>query len=258
MLVVVAAVVAGGLFIAALPDPDDPGSVALASATPRATRAPSPKPTARPRRPPTPDPTPAPPSATPKPNPTPSPPPARCANLCEPFFGIACGLDKGTYAPAAFSPAIQFKLGDGWAVRPPTPDLVSLTRDTGRPHLRRLDRHRLPERRRRARADVGPRLVETFIGTDGVAAGKPKNQKVDKRAGGRSSTSPPTGRDRIALFGTGDQTFFLEAGGTTRIYRRRRGRRARSIIAIEPDRRFDHRGRPSRPPAPSSRAVRFR
>jgi hypothetical protein len=59
-------------------------------------------------------------------------------------------------------------------------------------------------------------LVETFIGTDGIAAGKPKNQKVDKRGAIQVDVSP-TGRDRVALFDTSGQTFYLEPFGTTRL-----------------------------------------
>ena len=154
VLVAVALVVTGGLLIAALPNPDDPGRIA-AGASPRATRAPTPKPTARPTA--TPDPTPAPAKATPKPDPTAKPQAASVPNLCDPFFGIACGLDRGTYSPAAFAPAIQFKLGDGWAAATNAPDLVSLTRDAGAMTFAGSIGDRLPGRRRRARPDDRPR-----------------------------------------------------------------------------------------------------
>src|SRR4029079_8005871 len=58
VLLLVATVVVGGLFIAALPGPAGTGGLAAANATPRATRSPSPQPTARPTPVPTPDPTP--------------------------------------------------------------------------------------------------------------------------------------------------------------------------------------------------------
>ncbi len=86
------------------PDRTDPGNVALRQPRPR---RPSPKPTARPTPAPTADPDTCLGQATTKaPKPTAKPAAVTGANLCEPFFGIACGLDKGTYAPATFKPAI--------------------------------------------------------------------------------------------------------------------------------------------------------
>ena len=105
MLVVVAVVVAGGLFVASLPGGVDSGVVALATTTPKPTR--TPRPTARP--------TPAPvvaPTAAPTPTPVPKPaikPPARGArDLCDPILGFACGLEKGTYEPTRFEPGEPF------------------------------------------------------------------------------------------------------------------------------------------------------
>jgi hypothetical protein len=212
----VATVVVGGLFIAALPGPAGMGGLAAASATPRPTRSPTPPPTARPTAVPTADPTPAPAKATPKPNPSPKPAAASLHDLCEPFFGLACGLDKGTYAPARFTPAIQFKLGDGWAAAANGPDLVSLTRDSGVLTFAGSITSVFPRGDTRPAPATSRALVETFIGTDGVAAGKPKTQKVGGR-NGRLVDLSPTGRDRIALFGTTGQTFYLEPFGTTRI-----------------------------------------
>ena len=216
VLLLVATIVGGGLFIAALPGPAGTGGLAAASATPRTTEAPSPMPTVRPTPVPTAAPTPAPAKATPKPNPTPKPAAGSLKDLCEPFFGIACGLDKGTYAPARFTPAISFKLGDGWAAAANGPDLVSLTRDSGVLTFAGSITSVFPRGDMRPAPDTARALVETFIGTDGVAAGKPKSQKVGNRSG-RLVDLSPTGRDRIALFGTTGQTFYLEPFGTTRI-----------------------------------------
>ena len=216
VLLLVATVVVGGAVHRGAPGPAGSGGLAAASATPRATRSPSPQPTARPTPVPTADPTPAPAKATPKPNPSPKPAAASLHDLCEPFFGLACGLDKGTYSPARFTPAIQFKLGDGWAAAANGPDLVSLTRDSGVLTFAGSITSVFPRGDTRPAPATSRALVETFIGTDGVAAGKPKTQKVGGRSG-RLVDLSPTGRDRIALFGTTGQTFFLEPFGTTRI-----------------------------------------
>ncbi|MFL5682891.1 MAG: hypothetical protein ACJ77O_07110, partial [Chloroflexota bacterium] len=216
VLLVVATIVVGGLFIAALPGPTGSGGLAAASATPRANRSPSPRPTARPTLTPTPAPTPVPAKATPKPQPTPKPAAGKVPDLCEPFFGLACGLDKGTYAPASFTPRIQFKLGDGWAAAANGPDLVSLTRDSGVLTFAGSITSVFPRGEARPAPKTARALVETFIGTDGVAAGKPKNQKIGNRTG-RVIDLTPTGRERVSLFGTTGQTFYLEPFGTTRI-----------------------------------------
>ena len=75
-------------------------------------------------------------------------------------------------------------------------------------------------------------LVESFIGTDGVAAGKPRNKKIDKHTALVVDLAP-IGPDRITLFGTRDQTYYLEADGTTRIFVVDAGD-SLLIIAIEP------------------------
>ena len=213
VLVVVAAVVAGGLFVASLPSQADSGLVAIATATPKPTR--TPRPTARP--------TPVPvvkPTAAPKPTPTPKavvkPPTAGARNLCDPIFGFACGLEKGTYDPTRFEPPIRFKLRDGWSTELWEVDLIALgRREGGLTFASNLlgvypdgDATDAPRSRRS--------LVETFIETDGVAAGRPHDIRVDKRRATVVDLAP-TGPDRVALFGTSTQTFYLESVGTTRI-----------------------------------------
>ena len=59
-------------------------------------------------------------------------------------------------------------------------------------------------------------LVEEFIGTDGVAAGRPANRRIDKQPATVVDLNP-TGPDPVALFGTSSQTFYLEPHATTRI-----------------------------------------
>ena len=217
MLVVVAAVV-GRRPCSSPPCPDGTirATSRFASPTPRATRTPAPKPTARPTPAPTLAPTPAPAKATPAPKPTAKPAAASGANLCEPFFGIACGLDKGTYAPAAFVPAIRFTLGDGWSVASSNANLISLARDTGTLTFASAVDTVYPNGDAAAAPTSARLLVETFIETDGVAAGKPGDRRIDKHTA-TSIDLAPTGRDRIALFASGEQTFYLEPFGTTRV-----------------------------------------
>ena len=208
VLVIVAAVVAGGLFVASLPGGVDSGVVALATTTPKPTR--TPRPTARPtpvagrpadRRP----------HADARSPSAATKPPARGArDLCDPILGFACGLEKGTYEPSRFEPPIRFKLRDGWSTSLWEADLIALGRQEGGltfasgllgvyPNGDATD---APRSRRS--------LIETFIVTDGVAAGRPHDIRVDKRRATVVDLAP-TGPDRVALFGTSTQTFFLEA-----------------------------------------------
>ena len=133
VLLVVVLVVGGALLVAALPGGGDGRAGALATASPRPTRTPAP--TARPTSAPLPTPrrtaTPAP-TAAPTPSPKPTARPAgAAADLCAPILGFACGLDAGTYDPAAFAPPIRIKLGDGWSAAVSEPDIIALQRETG-------------------------------------------------------------------------------------------------------------------------------
>ena len=213
VLVVVAAVVVGGLFVASLPGRVDSGAVALATKTPKPTRTPSP--TARPTPVPTVKPTKAP-DPTPIPKATPKPAAGGTRDLCDPILGFACGLEKGTYDPSRFEPPIRFKLRDGWSTSVWESDLVVLGREEGGLTFASGLISVYPD----GDATDAPRsarlVAESFIGTDGVAASRPKAGKV----GGRKATIvdlAPTGPDRVPLFGTGSQTFYLEPFGTTRV-----------------------------------------
>ena len=75
-------------------------------------------------------------------------------------------------------------------------------------------------------------LVEAFIETDGVAAGKPSQKHIDKHRATIVDLAP-TGHDRVALFGSGSQTFYLEPNGTTRITVID-GQAGPLVVAIEP------------------------
>ncbi|MEO8438144.1 MAG: protein kinase [Chloroflexota bacterium] len=213
VLVVVAAVVASGLFIASLPGRDDPGLAALATATPRTT--PRPTPTPRPTAALTAAPTKAP-RATPTPQPTPRRAAGAARDLCDPILGFACGLEKGTYEPSRFQPPIRFPLGDGWSASMWQADLIGLGRAEGNLTFASAPINVYPSGDVRDAPRTARLLVETFIGTDGVAAGRPRADRFDKHKAIVVDLAP-TGPDRVALFGTSTQTYYLEPFGTTRL-----------------------------------------
>lgn len=229
VLLVVVALVAGALLVAAISGRGTDGGVALVSPSPRAaaTSTPTPRPT------PTavPEPTKAP-EPTPVPTPTPKPRAGSASDLCDPILGFACRLDAGTYEPSRFVPPIRFALGDGWSTSVWEADLIVLGRPAGNLTFAGAITTVYPsgdaaDPPRSARA-----LVETFIGTDGVAAGRPADQKLDKRKATVVDLAP-TGPDRLALFGTSTQTYYLEPFGTTRIVVID-GKDGPFVIAIEP------------------------
>jgi serine/threonine-protein kinase len=216
LLTAVAAIVGGGLLLAALPA-SDTGIGAIVSPSPKASRTPSPTATARPT--PKPTPTPAP-TAKPTPTPLPAQPTPRLAgtvgDLCQPILGFPCGLGAGTYQPATFEPAVSFDLDDGWSTSLYEPDILSLDRAEGAltlagavtPASSSVDQQDPP----RSARD----LVEVFIETDGVAASRPDVARVDRRRATAVDLSP-TGPNRVPLFSTARETFYLEPHGTTRL-----------------------------------------
>ena len=211
VLVAVATVVLGGLFVASLPGRADSGAVALATRTPKPTRTPTPTP--RPTAVPTVKPTKAP---TPIPKTTPKPAAGAARDLCDPIFGFACGLEKGTYTPSRFEPPILFKLRDGWSTSVWESDLIGLDRQEGGLTFASGLISVYPNGDA-ADAPRSARLVaESFIDTDGVAARRPKAGQVDKHKATIVDLAP-TGPDRVPLFGTSTQTFYLEPFGTTRL-----------------------------------------
>jgi tRNA A-37 threonylcarbamoyl transferase component Bud32 len=227
ILLAVIAIVGGGLLVAAISGRGGAGAVAVASATPRVTVAPTGRPT--PTVVPNPTKEPAP---TPTPDPTPRPPAGGVNDLCDPILGFACGLDAGTYEPSRFSPPIRFVLKDGWSTSVWEADLITLKRAEGALTFVGSISTVYP-RGDAADAPASVRgLVEAFIGTDGVAAGRPDEQKVDKRKATVVDLSP-TGPDRVALFGTGAQTYYLEPYATTRVFVID-ARDGPFVIAIEP------------------------
>jgi hypothetical protein len=226
VLAAVGAVVTGGLLLAALP-----GRETGLAVVPSATARPTPTPSARPT------PTPAP-TATAKPTPTSAPPAptpraaGSIGDLCEPMFGFACGLGAGMYQPATFEPGVSFRLGGGWSTTLREPDIVSLSRDEGVLTLAGAVTAVYP----RGGAENPPRsgraLAETFVETDGVAASRPKVDRVDKRRATVVDLSA-SGPQRLPLFSTASQTFYLEPDDTTRIIVVE-ARDGILLIAIEP------------------------
>ncbi len=233
ILLAVVAVVVAATLLASMPGRDDLGGLAVASGSPKATRtpAPTPRPTVRPTSIPAPTPKPTP-KPTPVPKPTPKPQAGAISDMCQPFLGIACVLGAGTYEPSGFSPAVRFKLGDGWDVATSQAALLALTRDEGVLTLASGISTVYPSGDAVTAPSSAGSLVETFIGTDGVAAGRPDGLRIDKRRATAVDLAP-TGPDRVPLFGTGDQTFYLEPDGTTRIIVID-GKDGVLVIAIEP------------------------
>jgi hypothetical protein len=227
ILLAVVAIVGGGLLVAAISGRGGAAGLAVASATARATAAP----TARPTPTAVPKPTAAP-TPTPTPDPTPRPPAGGVNDLCDPILGFACGLDAGTYEPSRFTPPIRFVLKDGWSTSVWEADLITLERAEGALTFVGSVSTVYP-RGDAAEAPTSARgLVEAFIGTDGVAAGRPDEQKFDKRKATVVDLSP-TGPERRALFGTGTQTYYLEPYTTTRVVVID-GKDGPFVIAIEP------------------------
>ncbi|MEA2611459.1 MAG: eukaryotic-like serine/threonine-protein kinase [Chloroflexota bacterium] len=214
VLVTVLALVGGALMVAAASGRDDAGGLAVASPSHRPT--PSSAPTARPTATATPAATP---TRTPKPTATPKPTPKPAGgvrDLCDPILGFACRLDAGAYEPSRFTPAIRFTLGSGWSASAWAADLIVLGRAEGNLTLASAITAVYPSGQAMAPPRSAKGLVETFIGTDGVAARRPVNQHVDKRRATLIDLTP-TGPDRVALFGTSTQIFYLEPSATTRI-----------------------------------------
>ncbi|HEV7604389.1 MAG TPA: serine/threonine-protein kinase [Candidatus Limnocylindrales bacterium] len=214
VLVTVLALVGGALMVAAASGRDDAAGLAIASPSHRP--VPSSAATVRPTATATPAPTP---TRTAKPTATPRPTPKQAGgvrDLCDPILGFACRLDAGAYEPSRFAPAIRFTLGSGWSASAWAADLIALGRSEGNLTLASAIRAVYPSGQAMDPPRSAKGLVETFIGTDGVAARRPVNQHVDKRRATLIDLTP-TGPDRVALFGTSTQIFYLEPSATTRI-----------------------------------------
>ena len=228
VLISVVAIVSGALLLAVVSGRGSAGALALSSVSPR----PTPAATVRPTPSPSPVPTP---TKTPKPTPIPKPvakPVGGARDLCDPILGFACRLDAGTYDPSRFVPAIRFVLGDGWSASAWAADLIVLGRPEGAMTFATAITAVYPSGRSAAPPHTAKALVETFIGTDGVAAGRPASQRIDKRKATVVDLAL-TGPDRVPLFATSSETFYLEPSGTTRVIVID-GKDGPMVIAIEP------------------------
>ncbi|MEA2633191.1 MAG: eukaryotic-like serine/threonine-protein kinase, partial [Chloroflexota bacterium] len=214
VLLAVVAVVAGALLVAATSGNGGAGALALASPTARPTAIATP--TARPS--PTPTPTPTPTKASkPTPDTKPGPKPAAgTRDLCDPILGFPCQLDAGTYEPSRFTPAIHFTLGGGWSTSAWTTDFILLGRQEGNLILAGAVTSVYPSGNATPPPATAKDLVEIFIETDGVAASRPVDQRIGKRKATVVDLTT-TGPDRLALFGTSTQTYYLEPNRTTRV-----------------------------------------
>jgi hypothetical protein len=180
--------------------------VANATAEPPATPGPTPVPT--PTEAPTPEPT-----ATEEPT---AVPPGEVADLCEPFFDLACGLGPGRYAPSRFAVPFDLEIEDGWSTLAHAPDVVALTREEGLmtylAGIVSVD----PGRESRAAPETARGLIEAVVTMDGVAASEPAAVTIDGRTGFSTDCSP-VDAGRIALVATESSTYYLEPGRTSRI-----------------------------------------
>ncbi len=206
-----AVVVAGAIYIASLSGRDGPGGIAVDSAGPPAAATTSPRPTTVPTASPRP---------TAPPTPTPDPTPKQNADgtlaLCEPSLDLPCALDAGTYAPTSFTPPIRFDLHDGWSTHKSAPDLFVLGRDDGLLTFAGRITTVFPQGDPHDAPTSAGSLIEAFIGTDRVAAGRTTRTRID-RGRGTLVDLEVRGPDRVALFGVGSETYYLEPVGTTRV-----------------------------------------
>ena len=210
--VAVIAVIGGGLLLGALPN----GGDAIDPSPPAETEDPVANVTPEP--PATPEPTPTE-AVTPTPDPTPEPTPVpdgEVADLCEPFFDLACGLGAGRYLPSRFDAPFDVELGDGWSTLAHADDVVALTREEGlMTYLTGLQTIE-PEGDARDAPDDARGVIEAVVTMDGVAASEPAPVTIDERTGFSTDCSPIDG-NRIALFATAASTYYLEPGRTSRI-----------------------------------------
>ncbi len=217
VLVAVAVIVAGGLFVATRPDQRKAGAIAQPSPTPRpATVEPSgPPPTPIPTDDPTETPPPTP-EPTPTPRPTPRPPRVGALDLCDPILGFACGLDASRYDPSRFEPGLRFDLGDGWKLSAWDLERIVLHRSEGALTFASGIATIWPLGQPVAASATAQALLEAFIETDGVAAQSPTSERVAKRKT-RTVDLAPTGPDSVILFGSSSAVYALEPFTTTRV-----------------------------------------
>lgn len=237
----VAGVVLGVALVAALPggDADGRSGGLTALASPRPTRSPAPAtdPTDADHATAESDPTGTPATtsaiepATPIAHPR-TPPPGRVADLCEAYFGFACGLEPGRYVPSSFRPAFDIKLGTGWSNAPRAADVVSLVRDTGRMVFVSGIREVYPSGHAVEPRDRARDLIEAFVVTEGISSTKPAKVKIGGEKG-FSVDLAPLDDEPIRLFDTAEHGYSLQPRRVTRLVAVDVDGRA-IVFAIEP------------------------
>jgi len=229
VLLALAGIILGAVFVAAFPDigagtreslaiaSDEPGSTAVPSRTPEPTLVPTVAPT-----------------ASPDPDPTlvPTAAPVAALDLCEPIFGFPCGQDPGRYGPSRFEPAVTFDLGAGWSTELHQADRVALARNEGRLTLLGDVTRIYPKGSEEEAKGSLRKVIGRIAATDGTAASKVRGLTIDDRDG-FSVDLTTEGGEVAPILGVGEETFYLEPFRTTRIVLLDLGERTLAVI-IEP------------------------
>ena len=162
------------------------------------------------------------PRASPTPTPTPSPeaptePPGRGArDLCDPILGFPCGLESRDLRAVALRAVVPIR-----APRRLVDLALGADLDRARPARRAgltfasgLIATSTRTATRRGATLAARDLVES-VHRDrwGRPPASPHDIRVDERRATRRPTSPRSDADRVALFGTSTQTYFLEPTG---------------------------------------------
>ncbi len=221
---VVAGVTIGAILVSAMPgdgatglrSPDrptpPPGTGSALSARPAAgsAAAASPRPASTGQTTPS-----APPPASPT-EPPPTVPPGEVADLCQIYFGLACGLGPGRYAPSGFEPAFDIELGRGWSNAHHAGDLVTFARKEGLLTFASRVTEVYPGGETSGRLDRAKDLIEAFIVTEGISSTRPAAVRIDGRKG-LSIDVATIDSGRVPIFSTASGTYRLEPDRTTRL-----------------------------------------
>ena len=146
-----------------------------------------------------------------------------------PATSVACA-NRSSASRAASAPASTSRpgssprsaSGSATAGRRPLPnrDIIGLGRDTGALTFASDPDAVYPSGDPVAAPTSAGRLIDAFVSTDGVAASRPQDGRVDKRKATFVDLTP-AGDERVGLFGTANQTFYLEAHRDDPGHRRR-------------------------------------
>lgn len=230
VLLAIAGVMLGAVMVAAFPGIGAGiGTMAGASNEPEASPSPAaPEISESPTSPPSEKP------SRPSPHPTavPTDVAVAVADLCEPLFGIPCGLDPGRYRPSRFEPAVTFDLADGWSADSQTSDRVALEREQGRLTLLGDVTRIYPKGSEVGAKGSLRKIIGRIAATEDTTSSKIRAVTIDGHAGFSVDLTTERG-DGLPVLGVGEDTFFLQPGATTRIVLLDSGTRIVAII-IEP------------------------